>query len=105
MGSAETDEMDQLLAEGQLIGGDAWATPSTNGSYAEFAYGGDPSADAAAPATANGSLIAMKLLLPPHEATCLLGDDGSRLSELQSMSGTSMRLSEGLYPGSGLHEV
>merc|ERR1712048_130776 len=75
---------------------------STNGSYAEHAYGG-PNANAAAPA--NGSLIAMKLLLPPHEATCLLGDDGSRLSELQSMSGTNMRLSEGLYPGSGLHEV
>merc|ERR1711920_961729 len=45
------------------------------------------------------------MLLPPHEASCLLGDDGSRLSELQSLSGTNLRVSEGLYPGSQLHEI
>lgn len=49
--------------------------------------------------------VAVKVLVAQDEAQCLLGQDGSTLSEIQATTSTSMKLSDGHYPGSSLREL
>lgn len=70
---------------------------------------------AAAPAAAPGDaavksgpgnlFVAVKVLVGQREAQVLLGHDGTTLSEIQATTNTSMKLSEGIYPGSSLREL
>jgi ribosomal protein S3 len=73
-----------------------------------FAGGKDFGKGYKAPPTANtarGSSISVKLLFTTSEANSIFGNDGSAFVELQASTFTTMRMSEGVYPGSDLYEL